>query len=228
MDRRAPEHRAALELALGRGVNLIDTSSNYTDGESESLIGEVLGERHDQRARVILVSKVGYVQGNNMAVAKEAIARGRPFPEMVEYQPECWHCTHPDFIADQLERSLARLRVSILDVYLLHNPEYFLSDRLHRHGVGDLEEGREEFYRRIERAVGFLELAVAEGRLQWYGVSSNTFGRKAAHPEFVSLERLQEAAEKAAAARGSGDGSRFAVVQCPLNLREGGPALTSN
>ena len=228
VDRQTPEHRAALELALTRGVNLIDTSSNYTDGESESLIGEVLGERPDQRARVILVSKVGYVQGNNMAVVKKAIARGRPFSEMVEYQPECWHCIHPDFIADQLERSLTRLRVSILDVYLLHNPEYFFSDRLHRDGREGLEEAREEFYRRIEDAFGFLERTVAEGRLQWYGVSSNTFGKEAAHPEFVSLERLQEAAAKAAAAHGSGDGSRFAVVQCPLNLREGGPALTRN
>ena len=31
----------ALELAILNGVNLIDTSSNYGDGSSESLIGDV-------------------------------------------------------------------------------------------------------------------------------------------------------------------------------------------
>ena len=42
VDGRTPEHREALRMALGGGCNLIDTSTNYTDGASESLIGEVL------------------------------------------------------------------------------------------------------------------------------------------------------------------------------------------
>ena len=36
------EHHKALELALASGINLIDTSANYTDGGSEKLIGNVL------------------------------------------------------------------------------------------------------------------------------------------------------------------------------------------
>jgi hypothetical protein len=42
--RRAPAHRSALEQALARGVDLVDTSANYTDGGSERLIGQVVGE----------------------------------------------------------------------------------------------------------------------------------------------------------------------------------------
>jgi len=35
-------HHKAMELALANGINLIDTSANYTDGGSEKLIGNVL------------------------------------------------------------------------------------------------------------------------------------------------------------------------------------------
>jgi aryl-alcohol dehydrogenase-like predicted oxidoreductase len=233
VDARNEGHRAALRQALRRGVNLIDTSSNYSDGRSETLIGEVLKEQAEEDAglcaRTILVSKVGYVQGENMKLAQERMEAGRPFPEMVEYDPSCWHCIHPDFIADQLERSLDRLGVSATDVYLLHNPEYFFSDRLKRHPDDDPAEGREAFYGRVAEAFRFLERCIAEGRIQWYGVSSNTFGHEAEHPEFVSLERLIALGGAAAEAeRGQETRSGFAVVQCPLNLLESGPLLARN
>lgn len=240
IDSQGETHRAALRQALRRGVNLIDTSSNYTDGESESLIGEMLGEDSaepsqdaprdaTQRSRIILVSKVGYVQGRNMKLAEEAIEQGRPYPEMVEYQPSCWHCIHPRFIADQLERSLARLRATTLDAYLLHNPEYFFSDWVKRNGQDDMDAAREEFYRRVGQAFRFLEQCMMDGKIQWYGVSCNSFGHAANHPEFVSLEKLIElGAEAAAEARGKAAASGFAVVQCPLNLYESGPCLTEN
>ena len=43
-------HRQALELALDQGCNLIDTSTNYTDGGSERMIGAVLAERMARRS----------------------------------------------------------------------------------------------------------------------------------------------------------------------------------
>lgn len=39
-----PEHKDALILALKSGVNVIDVSANYGDGEAESLVGKVLDE----------------------------------------------------------------------------------------------------------------------------------------------------------------------------------------
>jgi len=42
VDVRVAEHRAALSKAIRMGVNLIDTSANYADGNSERMIGEVL------------------------------------------------------------------------------------------------------------------------------------------------------------------------------------------
>ena len=43
-----------LDLYLDRGGNLVDTASNYTEGESEELLGELLGER---RERIVLATK---------------------------------------------------------------------------------------------------------------------------------------------------------------------------
>jgi len=70
------EHRQALTKALTEGCNLIDTSTNYTDGDSERLIGAVLSElvkgRAVARDEVILVSKIGYVQGHNLRRPRRA------------------------------------------------------------------------------------------------------------------------------------------------------------
>jgi hypothetical protein len=219
-------HRGALERAIAGGVNLIDTSTNYTDGGSERLVGRVVGEaiRRGRIAReeIVVVSKIGYVQGENLAMAQERESAGRPFPEMVHYQPECWHCVHPEFLADQLDRSLGRLGLETLDVCLLHNPEYFLTDAA-RTGQGKLDDARREFYRRLTEAFRFLEERVAAGVLGWYGVSSNTVAHAVDDPEATSLTSMLAAAREA-----GGPGHHFGVLQLPLNLFEAGGALEPN
>ncbi len=222
----SPVHRGALERAFAAGVNLVDTSTNYTDGGSERLIGRVVGEavRRGRIAReeLVVVSKIGYVQGGNLALAREREAAGRPFPEMVLYQPDCWHCIHPEFLEDQLARSLERLGLETLDVCLLHNPEYFLSDAAHSGGDG-VESVRDEFYRRLEAAFRFFEERVAAGSLRWYGVSSNTVARPESDPEVTSLARMLAAARAA-----GGPGHHFGVLQLPMNLFEAGGVLEPN
>ena len=65
-----------------------------------------------------------------------------------------WHCIHPEFLADQLTRSLSRLGIETLDVCLLHNPEYYLLDA-HERSHGTLERRRDEFYRRLGESFAF-------------------------------------------------------------------------
>lgn len=226
VDDATPLHRAALEHALDAGCTLIDTSTNYADGHSEILVGEVLGDlaRLDpaRRRGVTLVSKIGYVQGRNLRLAQEREREGRPFPEMVRYMDGCWHCIHPEFLRDQLKRSRERLGVETLDVCLLHNPEYFLSDAAHR-GEGPLEEVRDAFDRRLRDAFAFLEEAARAGEIRSYGVSSNTCVSPADDPEATSVSRML-----AAAAAAGGADHRFRVLQLPMNLLEPGGALERN
>lgn len=219
VDDTTPQHRKALRKALVSGVNLIDTSTNYTDGGSERLVGSVvrglIAAGDLNRDEVIIVSKIGYVQGQNLELARAREERGDGYAEMVKYQPGLWHCMHPDFIRDQLQRSLDRLELATLDVCLLHNPEYFLIDA-ERRGES-ASDGRAEFYRRLERAFAELEEQVTAGRLSWYGVSSNTLVAPTADPASTSLSRMLEAARAAA-----GEAHHFAVLQLPLNLLEPG------
>jgi hypothetical protein len=112
-------HKSALQKALCEGLNLIDTSSNYADGGSESLVGEVLenliASGKLSREKIVMVSKVGYLQGQNYELSRERKQEGRPFPELVEYKEGLEHCIHPEFLMDQLNRSLERLKLKTLD-----------------------------------------------------------------------------------------------------------------
>jgi hypothetical protein len=190
------------------------------------MVGDVVAELVRQgrlrREEVIVVSKIGYVQGGNLELAQRRETEGRPFPEMVKYGEGIWHGIHPEFLADQLPRSLARLQLETLDVCLLHNPEYYLSDA-HERSAGKLETRQEEFYRRLQDAFKWCEGEVSGGRLRAYGVSSNTCTRPASDPEFTSLTRMLAAAEAA-----GGSGNHFRVLQLPLNLVESGAALEKN
>jgi uncharacterized protein len=215
--RRSPDHRAALTAALAAGVNLVDTSSNYMLGDSERLIGEVLAETAVPRDEVVVVSKIGYVQGPNLDLARQREAEGRPFPDMVHYMDGCWHCVSPAFLEDQLARALDRLGLETVDVLLLHNPEYFLLDAAHRSPGVDLEAVRSEFYDRLARAFAYLDGAVADGRIGWYGVSSNSCVLPTDHPEATSVTQMVEASA-----------GRMAVLQLPYNLLETGALLERN
>ena len=220
VDDETPEHAAALDAALDAGCNLIDTSTNYTDGASERLIGTVLNERirsgRSMREAIVVVSKIGYAQGQNLALAQEREVAGHAFPEMVKMSDDLWHCVHPVWLEDQLARSLDRLGLESLDVCLLHNPEYFLSQAAER-GSTQLDDVRREFYRRLTEAFGYLEAQVRAGRIGWYGVSSNTAASPPTDADATSLSLMLDAAEAA-----GGPDHHFRVLQLPMNLVESG------
>jgi len=230
VDGSDPEHGLAMARALESGVNVIDTSTNHMDGESERLVGSVLRDVTRKnilaRSEVVLVSKIGYVQGHNLKQAQAREQAGRAYPEMVKYGDGIWHCVHPEFLADQLDASLDRLGLNTLDVCLLHNPEYFLSESA-RHSGSNVAEQRETFYQRMEHAFVYLESQVTAGRIRWYGVSSNTVTAAPEDPEATSLARFLDAAAKAATAHGQLR-HHFGVLQCPMNLFEQGAQRMAN
>ncbi|MDL2717857.1 MAG: aldo/keto reductase [Acidobacteriota bacterium] len=211
VDDRSDVHREALREALVAGVSLVDTSTNYADGHSEILVGEVVRDvvarGAARREDLVLVTKAGYVQGSNQREAQRRARAGTPWSEMTTYAPDCWHCISPDFLRDQLTASLGRLAMPKVDVFLLHNPEYFLTDAAHR-GV-PRDDAREAFYDRLARAFRHLEAETAAGRIGAYGVSSNTFVVPHDKDDAVSLERVLASA-----------GPGFAVVQLPFNPLE--------
>ena len=74
-------HKKALMKALDQHIALIDTSTNYTNGDSETLVGECLSQHVH---RPIIVSKVGYVQGPNLKYMQELNNEGRALSNLVK------------------------------------------------------------------------------------------------------------------------------------------------
>lgn len=231
VDHRVAIHRAAFAKAVRMGVNIVDTSSNYAGGNSERLVGEVIAGLVEfgkaKREEIVIVSKGGYIQG---ALFEEMQRRanephadysaGSELPALVRHSNGLWHSIHPDFLRDQITDSLERLGMETIDVYLLHNPEYFIEWAIAE--GRDEEEVHAEYYERIEEAFRHLETEVASGRIQYYGISSNTFVKPEGTFNRTSVETCWLAAERI------GADHHFAVVQFPLNIFEHGAVTERN
>ena len=213
MDRGNPAHEAALRHVFQGGcVNLIDTASNYTGGQSEELIGHVLGDEIRQgrlsREGLILVTKAGYLTDALLQRARDGAV---PSDSISQLGEDHWHSFHPSVLDAAIQQSITRLGVECIDIFLLHNPEYFL---IERQGT-DSGSVRTEFYDRIAEAFECLEKWVEAGVLGAYGVSSNTLGFGPEAPTGVSSVELQRTAHRVA-----GERHHLRVVQCPLNVFE--------
>lgn len=92
------EVRAQLTLALGRGVNFLDTADIYHEGESERLVGEAIAAMGLDRSQLVLATKV----------------RGRAGPGPNDVGLSRKH------IMDSIDGSLRRLRTDHVDLYQIH------------------------------------------------------------------------------------------------------------
>ena len=230
VDFRVENHYKALRSALLGGIELIDTSSNYTDGSSEILVGNVINDLVNEgktfREDLIIATKGGYIQGQNYLYALKKKNAGKPFSEVSECSEGLWHCISPDFLEDQIHRQLERLYPGkgerYIDIYLLHNPEYFLGWALKSSSEVDEEKIYEEYYARIKKAFEFLEEKVSKKIIRAYGISSNTFPSPSNKPDFTSLEKIIDISTDIST------DNNFKCIQFPLNLIESGAVFKKN
>ncbi|MBH1817201.1 aldo/keto reductase [Stenotrophomonas maltophilia] len=129
-----PDAASLLSAALDEGYRFFDTSNIYGQGDSERLIGNVIGNRSDcvvctkggkylPFPKRILVPVKGLIRlvarRSNTARNGVSSLRSQPLPTR-------WDT---DFISAAIDGSLRRLRRDAIDIYLLHSPhESALSD----------------------------------------------------------------------------------------------------
>jgi aryl-alcohol dehydrogenase-like predicted oxidoreductase len=178
---------------------------------SERAVGEglrgLLTDGEIARDEILLMTKGGYLPFDGAAPVDQAgylratyLDTGIAPPE--EVVAGC-HCIAPDYLRNQLDRSLANFGLDAVDVYFLHNVEQQLD-----------EVPRAEFLSRVERAFRYLEGEADAGRIGMYGVATwNGFRVPPDRREHLSLPELFAAAERA-----GGEGHRFRVLQLPYNL----------
>src|SRR6267378_1344866 len=190
-------YRESVVEAIRGGLNFLDTSLNYRQQRSELSIGAALGDllRRGElkRDEFVVSTKAGFLTPNAMpsvAVRPEDLAGNM-------------HSMAPAFLADQLGRSRKNLGLETIDVFYLHNPETQLSF---------VDAG--EFYRRIRLAFSYLEQAVSQGLIRYYGTATwDGYRRRPGAPDGLSLEEMASIALDTA-----GVGHHFRYIQLPFNL----------
>ena len=190
-------YKQAVRAYLAAGGNFIDTSLNYRNQRSERAIGAALAEAFAtgevQRDETVIATKAGYLVPD--AVPADILEAGDLVGGI--------HSMAPRFLGDQLGHSLRNLRLESVDIFYLHNPETQLA-----------YIGQTEFLARIQRAFEYLESAVAEGKIQFYGAATwQGFRHREPSPEALSLERMAGLAREVA-----GDSHHFRFIQLPFNL----------
>ena len=196
--------------AVEGGVNVIDTAINYRLQRSERSIGSALrrlASRGFRREELVICTKAGFLTPDgempddiNEYFAEEFMSRGIFAPE--DIAADC-HCMKPSYLADQIERSRRNLGLECIDVFYLHNPETQLP-----------EVPAEKFHGRIRDAFAFLESAVAQGQIAYYGLATWTaFREQRGSESSLSIESMINIARAV-----GGDGHHFRFVQLPFNL----------
>jgi hypothetical protein len=108
-------------------------------------------------------------------------------------------------LQNQIDLSLKRLKRKSIDIFLLHNPEYYFKSN---------GANQDEYYRRIMKAFLFLEEEVSKGRIKSYGISSNNFILPLNHPEVTDLFKILKMTKQILPK------NNFTTIQFPFNLIE--------
>mmetsp|Transcript_44882 Transcript_44882/g.103833 ORF Transcript_44882/g.103833 Transcript_44882/m.103833 type:complete len:699 (+) Transcript_44882:43-2139(+) len=190
-------HAASVALAIQMGCNVIDVATNYSDGLAEEVVGNVLTEliadKQVRRDELIVTTKVGNVLGQQMQFVEGV-------PGAVSVGANLMHCISPEWIEQELSRSLERLQLKCLDCVLLHCPE-----------VESKVVGMEEVYKRLSSAFLHLESEVSRGRITMYGVSAAFVPLRPTDAEHLELNKLMAQLPEQ---------HHFRVIQFPLNFAE--------
>lgn len=110
------EVQALLAAMQESGLNVIDTSNTYGSGDCERLIARAIGS---QREHFKLVTKAGYCHADLPDPLSRLNQIGKKLIQRLGQKQNF----DPHYISNCLDRSLARLNVSKVDAFLLHDPD---------------------------------------------------------------------------------------------------------
>jgi len=201
----------ALVSALESGINVVDTAINYRAQRSERVVGEALADADVDRESVVVATKGGFVpfDGERPPDPGRYVLEEYVRPGLIDRDDLAMgsHCIAPEFLDDQLDRSLSNLGLDTVDLYYVHNPETQLEVRT-----------RETVYDQLEAAFRVLERRREAGDLRYYGVATwEAFRVPAGDESYLSLPEVVSRARSAAESVGA-ETTGFRAIQLPFNV----------
>ncbi|WP_226012400.1 aldo/keto reductase [Halomicrobium salinisoli] len=211
-DEQDDRYHEAIVEALESGSNVVDTAINYRHQRSERVVGDAVADADVDREAVLVATKGGFVpfDGERPDDPGQYVLEEYVEPGTIDREDltQGQHCIAPDYLDDQLDRSLENLGLETLDLYYVHNPETQLAER-----------SREDVYDQLEDAFVRLEERVAAGDLRHYGVATwEAFRVPEDHDSYLSLPEVVSRA-RAASDRADTEATSFRAVQLPFNVQ---------
>ncbi len=201
----------AAGAALQAGINLLDTAINYRHQRSERNIGaailSAIRTGAIRRDEVLVCTKAGFLTfDGNVPPDPLVYFRSEYLDRGVMQASEIvggMHCMAAGYLEDQLERSRKNLGLETIDLMYIHNPESQLA-----------EVSRIQFMERVRAAFQFLEAAVRNQKLRFYGTATwSGYRLPRDHRDYLSLPEVVNVAREV-----GGEDHHFRFVQLPFNL----------
>ena len=201
----------AVEESIRNGVNMIDSSISYAYEQAERRVGEgirnLIESGEASRDELVICTKGGilphptknrvewfaqnYIEPSQFSIKKTDLVGTR-------------YCIHPEYLQDQLDRSLDNLGVETIDIYYIHNPERQLS-----------KFSPDVFYSKLRTAFEVMEDAVASGKIGAYGIATWEGSRlPRTARKYIDLARIKSVAQEAAGNKED----KLKFIQLPLNM----------
>jgi aryl-alcohol dehydrogenase-like predicted oxidoreductase len=195
-----------MEFAISKGINVFDCAPSYRNLRSEKLLGELIRKYPDRD--FFISTKGGFVpfdfsQGHDSEnnFIQDLFDKQLVKPELFDQNYfQTFDVIYLDHI---LKNTLYNLSRNYVDVYYLHNPEYFLA-----------RVGRPVFLKVIREVFHWLKECIAYGQVKSFGISSwNGFFNDT--PEStIQLNELIDLSMEA------GIRDYFQFVQIPFNFSQ--------
>lgn len=176
-------HQEALDAFLGGALNVIETSPDESEGEDQVLLGDALDRRLEQRGigaeDVFVITGIGQAKGRHHRLLQEMERRGRPFPDVVPLGTGSAFCMHPEFLKDQIDRSIRRSGLPRLDLVVLRLPDTLFQ-----------KVSVEDCRRQVNRAFRYFQDECEAGRIQGFGIACPAWLEETKTSPHFSLETV--------------------------------------
>jgi aryl-alcohol dehydrogenase-like predicted oxidoreductase len=205
---------AVYDSVRSGSLNVIDTAINYRAMKSEKSIGRALlrlvRNKIISRDQVFICTKNGYITNDGdypgvdimQYMQRMFISSGLIRAQDIS---SSYHVLNPNYIKRCIDKSLANMHLTTLDLVYIHNAFESWYEEI----------DREEFLQRLSQVFEVYEEYRTLGKIRYYGMATWTcFRVPPGNEEYLPLEDIIKVAEKAGGSQKHG----FRFIQLPYNL----------